>query len=438
VWFIYDFIGKPKSPTPIAVNPNEPPVTPVDPKPTVADPKKPVPPELRTAAYDQYPEPFKSRFNKEWKKEAEAAWNAIAADESALKDAKTDAEREKYEKFIKINTDRLARLQRNDPPYASNEAAIAYAKFRRESTDKDVVAAREERRKMAEAEAQEKDEANRKEYEVALAAYEKKRKDFDLEVIKAKTDYAKKQEKYKAEKDSFDKATKWYQTAKTEYEACREFNLHRTLYDVKATKEAGRKRFRELISKYPDTQAAKDAKTLLDDDFAQVKVRTPIKPGSPPAAPAQPSWMEPIKPDFASPAEPAPVKVVYRDVDPESQALFDAAKQSKAAKDSDAAALREASAQATRRVAEEYDVDGLVLLKNTVTDSNGVITGTVVNRGKRRDAEIRFGLFDNTGAQVGAANDTVKDLERGDRWTFRVVTDNNCWRSYKLLELKAP
>jgi hypothetical protein len=96
--------------------------------------------------------------------------------------------------------------------------------------------------------------------------------------------------------------------------------------------------------------------------------------------------------------------------------------------------------QAARRAEEEYDADGLVLLKSslvgTYREFTFEITGTVENRRPRRVsyAQITFAIADESGAQVGTALANIADLAAGGRWNFKAVAFTS-GRRYRLSKL---
>src|SRR5207248_8193500 len=100
-----------------------------------------------------------------------------------------------------------------------------------------------------------------------------------------------------------------------------------------------------------------------------------------------------------------------------------------------------AQAEAARKAEEEYDANGLVLLRKTVEGTTGrfggKITGTVVNRRNRKlkYVQISFILYDESGAQVGTALANVNDLEPGGRWNFEATSFGKNFRTYKFSEL---
>lgn len=91
---------------------------------------------------------------------------------------------------------------------------------------------------------------------------------------------------------------------------------------------------------------------------------------------------------------------------------------------------------------DEYDVDGLVLLRKTVRANRDVvgytITGTVVNRRPEtvRYVEITYYLVDASGARVDTAVANITDLAPGERWNFKAVGLDNRATRYRLAELK--
>jgi hypothetical protein len=97
--------------------------------------------------------------------------------------------------------------------------------------------------------------------------------------------------------------------------------------------------------------------------------------------------------------------------------------------------------EAARKAEEEYDTDGLVLLKKSVKGTRGEfggeITGQVVNRRNRKlgYVQITFLLFDESGAQVGNALDNINGLEAGGTWKFNASTLGTDFSSYKFNEL---
>jgi hypothetical protein len=98
---------------------------------------------------------------------------------------------------------------------------------------------------------------------------------------------------------------------------------------------------------------------------------------------------------------------------------------------------KEAEAEAKRKAEEEYDAQGLVLLRKTVKSVNGEITGTVVNRRdhKLAYAQIQFNVYDDSGAQVGTALANINGLEPGGRWNFTATSFGTNYRTYKFSEL---
>ena len=101
----------------------------------------------------------------------------------------------------------------------------------------------------------------------------------------------------------------------------------------------------------------------------------------------------------------------------------------------------QAAAETARKAEEEYDQNGLVLLRKTVEgkrgEFGGEITGTVVNRRNRKlsYAQIQFNLYDKSGAQVGSALANINGLEAGGKWKFKATTFGVDFSTYKINEL---
>ena len=101
----------------------------------------------------------------------------------------------------------------------------------------------------------------------------------------------------------------------------------------------------------------------------------------------------------------------------------------------------QAEAEAARKAEEEYDANGLVLLRKTVAGNvgefGGEITGMVVNRRSRKlsYAQITFNLYDHSGAQVGSAIGNINGLESGGTWKFKATSLGVRFVKYKFSEL---
>jgi len=97
--------------------------------------------------------------------------------------------------------------------------------------------------------------------------------------------------------------------------------------------------------------------------------------------------------------------------------------------------------EAARKLEEEIDVNGLVLMRKTVEarggDLGGEITGSVINRRKSKlsYAQITFNLYDDSGAQVGSALANINGLEPGGTWKFKASTFGVDFSRYKFSEL---
>lgn len=102
---------------------------------------------------------------------------------------------------------------------------------------------------------------------------------------------------------------------------------------------------------------------------------------------------------------------------------------------------KKAAADAARKAEEEYEQNGLVLLRKTVEGKTGQfggeITGIVINRRNRKlnYAQITFNLYDDSGAQVGTAIANVNGLESGGRWKFKASSLGTDFSKYKINEL---
>jgi hypothetical protein len=123
--------------------------------------------------------------------------------------------------------------------------------------------------------------------------------------------------------------------------------------------------------------------------------------------------------------------------DREAREQADREAQAKKKKEEEAAR----AAEAARKAEEEYDCNGLVLLKKTVEGKHDefsiTITGTVVNRSphKLAYAQITFNVYDGSGAQVGTALANINGLEPGGRWNFTAVALESNGTTYKFSEL---
>lgn len=106
-----------------------------------------------------------------------------------------------------------------------------------------------------------------------------------------------------------------------------------------------------------------------------------------------------------------------------------------------AEADRKAAVAAAARAEEELDVNGLVLMRKTVSgttgDFGGTIKGIVENRRSRKlnYAQITFNLYDKSGAQVGSAIANINGLEPGGKWKFEANSFGKDFSTYKFSEL---
>lgn len=103
---------------------------------------------------------------------------------------------------------------------------------------------------------------------------------------------------------------------------------------------------------------------------------------------------------------------------------------------------RKKAEEAARKAAAEHDVNGLVLLNESVDGVTGrftcEITGSVVNRtGKRvRYAQISFNLYDASGGRIGTAFTNINNLEPGEQWNFKAVGFEQNTRTFKFAKLE--
>ena len=145
-------------------------------------------------------------------------------------------------------------------------------------------------RAKAEAEAEAKNEENRKAHEA--------------EVDSLKAAHEKKMETYRAEKEAFDKAIRVYQTSseaiRIEADAIRKLKVAR-IFDNPVEKEIAQRKYREVISNYPGSLAAKDAQRLLNGEVVNER-EAPARPIAP---------VLPVEPRLVLPAAPETVAVVY-------------------------------------------------------------------------------------------------------------------------------
>ena len=99
----------------------------------------------------------------------------------------------------------------------------------------------------------------------------------------------------------------------------------------------------------------------------------------------------------------------------------------------------EAEKAAAKQLSQELTVDGLILHTESVSmghDRTIVrINGVVESRRKAALSlvTIYFNLYDESGAQVGDATDTIRGLEPGSRWKFEAIGDGKGVASYKFI-----
>jgi hypothetical protein len=248
---------------------------------------------------------------------------------------------------------------------------------------------------------------------------------YDTEIAALKLKHQGELAAYRADKDAYDRALPIYLKAKVEYDAARRLKSARAPAGAdESAREDYERRFkddyqkarREIIKLFPGTQAALDAQSLLDGKGAPYRKLPPE-----PTRPAPPS-----EPALALPPRPQPLPYVYPP-SPEEIA--------------EEKAIAEAKQRAAK-AADEIDFDGLVLVKSSLNATlfgTAVrdVTGVVLNRTGRaiRYAQIRFNLYNDEGAQVGTASASITDLDAGGRWSFRAITFNDRWSTYRVSAL---
>jgi tetratricopeptide (TPR) repeat protein len=107
----------------------------------------------------------------------------------------------------------------------------------------------------------------------------------ELAVKRLKEDHEEAMQLYQQQKANYDKDLEVYRMAKAENDALKKLNLARALRDEKKSPGA-EQHFRDVIKEHPTTQAAKDAKILLDG--GQVALRELLPDPVPSTAPVEP------------------------------------------------------------------------------------------------------------------------------------------------------
>ena len=74
------------------------------------------------AAYDDFIDPVRELLVKDWEREVGAIREAIRGDEERLRVAKSPKERQHFERLIREYKERLAKVEKNDPPYINLDA----------------------------------------------------------------------------------------------------------------------------------------------------------------------------------------------------------------------------------------------------------------------------------------------------------------------------
>jgi hypothetical protein len=295
----------------------------------------------------------------------------------------------------------------------------------KEKTKAPAAVAKEKTNKLA---AVAKDEEYRRQYDAEVAEKnEDNRKKYDSEVAELKAGHEIAMEDYRKAQQKHVKAKQEFAAAKLEREASKLLVIARGQYDESkeltrkgSVEEAARymklaqRRLNEIIAKFPDTECAKDSKVLLAGKY--------VVPRTIPAQPSPP--IAPIEPRLILPPEPERIPSLHEVREAEAKRRAE-----------------QEAAEVKRRTEEEYEADGLVLLRKSLgatTDGfGGNVTGTVINRRSNtlRYAEIRFNLYDESGAQIGSALANINDLEPGARWNFKASSLGRQFSSYKVSRL---
>ena len=119
----------------------------------------------------------------------------------------------------------------------------------------------------------------------------------------------------------------------------------------------------------------------------------------------------------------------------EQQRLRELVEKEKRRKAAEERRLREEAA--ARKAANEIDFNGVVLIRNSVQGTSDQITGQVENRKGRtlRYVEIKYNLYDTSGAHVGTAFTNTTGLENGRVWKFQAHILGKEYSTFKLNEL---
>lgn len=146
-----------------------------------------------------------------------------------------------------------------------------------------------------------------------------------------------------------------------------------------------------------------------------------------------------ISETIAAADQPEPLKPERQDVVAEVEAARE--KERERQRLAKAEQERMAAEAAARKAERELDVNGLVLMRKTVSGTTnnfgGTITGVVENRRGRKlnYAQITFNLYDDSGAQVGSAMANINGLEPGGKWKFEATSFGKEFTTYKFNEL---
>ncbi len=131
---------------------------------------------------------------------------------------------------------------------------------------------------------------------------------YEEEVERQKIAYEAALEKYVVDWEEFERRDEAYQSKKAEYLATKLLNVarsfaaetaaRRSVDERRVSLETAHRRYREVIAAHPRTQAAADAKILLDGGLVDAR-KTPAEPIAP-SAPLEPHLVLPPRPEVAT------------------------------------------------------------------------------------------------------------------------------------------
>ena len=156
----------------------------------------------------------------------------------------------------------------------------------------------------------------------------------------------------------------------------------------------------------------------------------------------EPTKNTPVPAASSAPASPAARKKTQKEIKAEQLAKQQQLRREKAEAERKRKAEDQAAAEAARKEREEWESNGLILLRLTLKGAvgeygNAKITGTIINRTGRtlNYAQITFNLYDKSGAQVGSAVANVNGLESNGRWKFEAIALTDDFATYKPSEM---